>query len=263
MSVFTFTVACGVSPTPTPTPTETPVPYCCKNITAYNSDFNGWDVYWYDCYNNFQTTYVNAYSTEYLVCAKQNSPYDFSGGAITYNEIGPCGYPNNTCAETPTPTPTLSPTPTVPPTPTPVPNRTVSVYAKRANTPTCIIPPGGGTEPQFRVYYSFGPPTILTLLGGSVASNTCGFVGNITIPSGKTLYIGCRSWSYNTPISYAVASGTSTCPDPSSNDYCGTYYDFGGAYVYSEVINANTSIAITAKVNQFEKEGGCYRFNYC
>lgn len=269
MGIFTFTVACGVAPTPTPTPTETPVPYCCKNVTAYNSDFNAWDVYWYDCYNNFQTTTVPAYSTEYLVCAQQNSYYDFSGGAISYNVIGDCQYPNNNCAPTPTPTPSFTPTNTPFPTPTPLPNYTVGVYARRGGTPTCIIPPGGGAETQFRVYYWLGSPTTMQLLGGSITSNTCTFVGNITVPSGKTLYLGCRSWSYNTPIRYNVASGTTTCPSAGSQ-YCGTAYDNGGALCYQQVITANTNIAITADIETYTiyadgktPVSSCQRFVYC
>lgn len=268
MGIFTFTVACGVAPTPTPTPSPTPVPYCCKTVQVYNNDYQGWDVYWYDCYNNFQSTYVGPYSYDVLYCAKQYSWYDFSGGYLNYTEVSDCSGVNNTCLATPTPTPTFTPTNTPVPTATPVPNRTVSIYAKRADTPTCIVKgpsgTGTGTEPQFRIYYSFGFPMPLVLVGGSVASNTCNFVGNISVPSGNTLYIGCRSWSYLSPIQYGVASGTSTCPDTGLDAYCGTLFDYGGSLVYSQVITADTSLAFTANVvTVYNKTSGCKQFAYC
>jgi hypothetical protein len=102
----------------------------------------------------------------------------------------------------------------------------------------------------------------LQLVGGSVASNTCEFVGNITVPSGTTLRIGCRSYSYNTPIGFNVASGTSTCPSQGS-DYCGTFYDFAGSLCYSQVITGNTTLAFTAAVYGSSKAGGCSKFDYC
>jgi hypothetical protein len=267
MSIFTFTVACGVTPTPTPTPRPTPVPWCCYEYTTFNEGFSSTTVYFENCDGTGGSKVV---STGYdsLPCIKQNSAYDYSG-LVYYTEESQC-YTVPTDCDTTTPTPTPTPTPTITPTPTstPVPNYTVSIYAKRSGTPTCIIPPGSGTEPQFRIYYTFGYPMALQLVGGSIASNTCGFVGNITVPSGTTLHIGCRSWSYLSPIRFGVASGTSTCPDSGLTAYCGTFYDDGG---YSQVITGNTSLAFTSDlISQFKlaPDGkssifDCYKFNYC
>jgi hypothetical protein len=229
-------------------------------VQVENTDSNGWDVYWIDCDNNNQTTYVGPFSIETLVCAKQSSWFDFSLGLLSYTETGDCLGVNNTCLATATPTPSPTPTNTPVPTPTPLPNYTVAIYAKRGGTPTCIIPPGSGAETEFRIYFTFGAPMALQLVGGSVASNTCNFVGNITVPSGTTLRIGCRSFSYNTPIGFNVASGTSTCPSQGT-DYCGTFYDYQGAYTYSQVITGNTTLAFTAAVFG-DGKGGCSKFSY-
>jgi hypothetical protein len=153
---------------------------------------------------------------------------------------------NNSCLATPTPTPTPTPTATVVPTPTPPPNYTVSIYAKLNAIPNASpIAPGNGSEPQARIYFTFGVPMALQLIGGSIVSTSCNFVGNITVPSGATLRIGMRSYSYGTPIHYNVASGTSSCP-ASDKSYCGTFYDNGGSTCYSQVITGNTSLAFSA-----------------
>ena len=260
MSIFTFTVACGVTPTPTPTPRPTPVPWCCYSYDTFNESGVDQTVYYYTCDGTYTSQTVPAgYST--ITCAQQYSCYDPSG-FVYFTEMGQCNPVPNNCEATPTPTPTPTATNTPTPTPTSLPNYTVGIYAKRGDTPDCIIAPGSGTEPQFRIYYTFGYPMALQLIGGSIASNTCGFVGNITVPSGTNLRIGCRSYSYNTPIGYNVASGTSTCP-AQGTDYCGTFYDYGGAYVYSQVITGNVNLAFTAAVYSIDpKFGFCKQFSY-
>lgn len=274
---FTFTIACGVSPTPTPTPRPTPVPWCCYEYTTFNEGFGSETVYFENCDGSSNSQVVSTgYDT--LPCMKQNSAFDYSG-LVYYTEGSPCYPVPNDCQATPTPTPTFTPTPgppTATPTPTPRPTYTVGIYAKRAGTPTCIIPPGSGTETQFRIYYSFGlgVPYAIYLVGGSIASNTCNFVGNITVSSGDTLYIGCRSWSYLSAIRYGVASGTSTCPDSGLTAYCGAPNDFGGSSCYSQVITGNTSIAFTSNIistpdfsGPLDSKGfpttNCNRFDYC
>lgn len=259
MSIFTFTVACGVTPTPTPTPRPTPVPWCCYEYTTFNEGFGSETVYFEDCAGNGSSKVVSTgYDT--LPCIKQNSQYDYSG-MIYYTEGAQCYTVPTDCEATPTPTPTPTPTNTHTPTPTPPPNYTVSIYAKLGGTPTCVRPPGSGAETEARIYFTFGIPMALQLVGGSISSTSCNFVGNITVPSGTNLRIGMRSYSYNTPIGYNVASGTSTCPDQGS-DYCGTFYDYAGAYVYSQVITANTSLAFTAEVSGNPGKGICNEFSY-
>lgn len=271
MSIFTFTVACGVTPTPTPTPRPTPVPWCCYEYSTFNESGVDQTVYYDDCAGNATSKTVSA-GYDSIPCSKQYSQYDPSG-FVYFTEGAQCYTVPTDCEATPTPTPTPTPTSTITPTPTAIPNYTVSIYAKRSGTPTCIIPPGSGTEPQFRIYYSFGlgVPYNQFLIGGNIASNSCGFVGDISVPSGTTLYIGCRSWSYNSPIKFGVASGTSTCPDSGLTAYCGAPFDFGGTGVYSQVITGNTSLAFTSNlISQYKlaPDGkstvfDCYKFDYC
>jgi len=259
MSIFTFTVACGVSPTPTPTPFPTPCP--CDTYSLENFGGAPRSVFYTDCRGISRTTPTIGPGVIIQICACSVVPQT----NIAITNLGSCSSP-----DTPTPTPTRTPTPTptatVVPTPTPRPNYTVSIYAKRSGTPTCIIPPGNGTEPQFRIYYTFGLPMPLQLVGGSIASNSCGFVGNITVPSGNTLYIGCRSWSFLSPIKFGVASGTA-CPDSGLTAYCGTFFDPGGGY--SQVITGNTSLAFTSNLIPQYLTGklyniiDCYKFDYC
>ena len=264
MSIFTFTVACGASPTPTPTPRPTPVPWCCYEYSTFNEGFSSETVYFENCDGTGNSQVVTT-GYDSLPCMKENSAYEYSGmvyftqGAQCYPVPNTCGTPTPTATPTPTPTPTA----TIVQTPTPVPNYTVSIYAKLGDIPDCIIPPGSGTEPQARIYFTFGIPMALQLVGGSITSTSCNFVGNITVPSGTNLRIGMRSYSFNTPIGYNVASGTSTCP-AQGTDYCGTFYDYAGAYVYSQVITANTSLAFTAAVYSTDPKFGlgCKKFSY-
>jgi hypothetical protein len=251
MSIFTFTVACGASPTPTPTPRPTPVPWCCYEYSTFNEGFTSETVYYEDCAGNSQSTSVpTGYSS--IPCSKQYSPYSPSG--LTYfTEGSQCYTVPNDCESTPTPTPTPTPTSTPFPTPTPPPNYTVAIYAKLNAIPDAIILPGSGTEPQARIYFTFGNPMALQLVGGSITSTSCNFVGNITVPNGTTLRIGMRSYSYNTPIYYNVASGTSTCPT-SDTSYCGTFYDNGGTTCYSQVITGNTTLAFSAHTRQYSSD---------
>lgn len=254
MSIFTFTVACGVGPTPTPTPTPTPCP--CDTYSIENVGGSPRTVSYSDCRGISRTIQVSGGNTEEICACSVTEQSN-----IVITNLGTCASPG-TPTPSPTPTPTPTPTATVVPTPTPVPNYTVSIYAKLGDIPTCIRLPGSGTEPQARIYFTFGIPMALQLVGGSITSTSCNFVGNITVPSGTNLRIGMRSYSYNTPIGYNVASGTSTCPAQGTN-YCGTFYDYSGAYVYSQVITANTSLAFTADVKQIDpKFGTCKQFSY-
>lgn len=266
MSIFTFTVACGVTPTPTPTPRPTPVPWCCYSYDTFNESGVDQTVYYYTCDGTYTSQTVPAgYST--ITCMKQNSYYDPSG-FVYFTEMSQCNPVPNNCEATPTPTPTSTPTLTPTPTPAPAANYTVDIYAKLNAIPNRIILPGSGTEPQARIYFTYGYPMALQLVGGSITSTSCNYVGSITVPAGNTLRIGMRSFSYNTPIWHNVASGTSVCP-AASRVYCGTFYDNGGTTCYSQVINANTTLAFTANTftipndAKFGPDAGKTSLDYC
>jgi hypothetical protein len=250
MSIFTFTVACGITPTPTPTPRPTPVPWCCYSYQTFNESGVSQTIYYYTCDETYTSQTVSAgYDT--VTCMKQNSYYDPSG-MVYFTEMGQCNPIPNSCEATPTPTPSPTATSTPTPTSTPV-NYTVTIYAKLNAIPDAIIYPGSGTEPQARIYYTYGYPMALQLIGGSITSTSCNLVGSISVPSGTTLRIGMRSYSYGTPIYYNVASGTSTCPT-SNTSYCGTFYDNGGNTCYSQVITGNTTLAFSAHTLQYSSD---------
>lgn len=248
MSVFTFTVNCPASPTPTPTPTPTPLPWCCRLYSVTNNTSNTCTINYTTCNNTATSTSAGPFATVFLGCVREGTIT--SACSITINTIGACNNPNNTCAQTPTPTPTPSPTPTSPPTPTPLPTYTVTVYASLQAIPDAIIPPGSGTEPNARVYYWLGAPTVLTLLGGNISSTSCNLVGTVSgIPEGTVFTIGMRSWSYNTPIFFIPNLGSSTCiTTPGVTAYCGTAYDPGGGFSFT--VTSNTTIALTARTVQ-------------
>ena len=186
--------------------------------------------------------------------------------------IDTCNTPNNTCANTPTPTPTLTrtptPTPTRTPTPTPtaLPTFTVGIYASLQDIPTKIIPPGSGAETQARIYYTNLFPSPSFLLGGSITSTSCNFVGNITVPYGTTLNLGMLSYSYNNPIRFQYATFSTNC-SAVVDAGCGIYTNGGGADI---VVTSAMNIAMRAVVYEeyiYIKGGGSKSngktFDYC
>jgi hypothetical protein len=125
------------------------------------------------------------------------------------------------------------------------------VYASLEAIPNAIIAPGTGTEPNARVYYWLGFPSVLTLLGGNISSTSCNLVGTVSnVPENTLFNIGMRSWSYDTPIFFVPNLGSSTCIN-TGQTYCGTAYDSTGVTIggggYSFAVTGNTTIALTAK----------------
>lgn len=233
MGIFTFTVKCAVTPTPTPTPTSTPCPcdyYQLENIGGISRIIS-----YIDCRGigrNIPLPSGNLIE----ICACSVTPQT----DILITNI-------STCAEapTPTPTPTNTPTPTVTPTPTstPKPNRTVTVYASIEAIPNTPIPPSNTPETAVRVYWTRGVPMALQLLGGSITSTSCNFLGTITVPQGDRVFIGVRSYSNNTPVFFTLNEGSTSCtPGPESAQYCGTLYDPGGGFSF--IVNSDISVGI-------------------
>lgn len=246
MSVFTFTINCPVTPTPTPTPSPTPCP--CDSYQIENQGGTLVIVSYTDCRGISRTVPIRS-GVLIEICACSVTPQ--TNVAIT--NLGTCAAPTATPTPTPTATNTPTPTPTFPPTPTPVPTYTVTVYARLENIPDAITPPGTGTEPNARVYYWLGAPTVLTLIGGNISSTSCNLVGTVSgIPEGTVFTIGMRSWSYNTPIFFIPNLGSSTClTTPGTTSYCGTAYDPGGGFSFT--VTGNTTIALTARTTQIQQ----------
>ena len=118
---------------------------------------------------------------------------------------------------------------------------TVTVSMKQGITPT----PGGSA---FLYTYSTGTPTYR----GPISDTTCQSfpVSTFTIPAGTTLYFGVIADVNATASSevYFNAAVSSTCPSNTAT-YC-----YGG---FSQTINANTNIAITAYVAKFGTYVAC------
>ena len=111
MSIFTFTVACGVTPTPTPTPRPTPVPWCCYEYSTFNESGVSQTVYFENCDGTGNSQVVSA-GYDSLPCMKENSAYE-SSGMVYFTQGAQCNPVPNTCGtSTPTATPTPTPTPT-------------------------------------------------------------------------------------------------------------------------------------------------------
>lgn len=237
MSVFNFTINCPVTPTPTPTPQPTACP--CDAYQIENTGGVPLDVSYLDCRGISRVLPVGS-GNLVEICACGVTPQ----ANVTITNLGPCSLATATPTPTPSATPTPTPSVTFPPSPTPVPTYTVTVYASLQAVPNAIIPPGSGTEPNARVYYWLGAPTVLTLLGGNISSTSCNLVGSVASVSEGTIFtIGMRSWSYNTPIFFVPNLGSSTCIT-TGPQYCGTAYDSGGGYSFA--VTSNVTIALTA-----------------
>ena len=130
---------------------------------------------------------------------------------------------NIACATTTTTTSTTTTTTTL--------VYTVTIYMKQGATPT----PAGGA---FMYTYTTGTPTYR----GPISNTTCQSypVSTFTVPAGTTLYFGVVDGNYDEV--YFNAAVSSTCPSNAAT-YC-----YGG---FSQTINANTDIAITAYVAKF------------
>ena len=118
---------------------------------------------------------------------------------------------------------------------------TVTVSMKQGITPT----PAGSA---FLYTYSTGTPTYR----GPISDTTCQSfpVSTFTVPAGTTLYFGVIA-DVNATAStevYFNAAVSSTCPTNNAT-YC-----YGG---FSQTINANTNIAITAYVAKFGTYVAC------
>ena len=259
MSFFTFTVNCGVTPTPTPTITPTPVPWCCRVYTVRNNNAFSCTINYTTCAGASSTFVVGANSTQVSPCSREGT-LTSSCINIVYTAISTCASPNNTCASTPTPLPTSTPTATPTITPTALPTFTVGIYASLQDIPTKIRPPGSGAEVEARMYYSFGYPMAPTLLGGSISSTSCNFLGNITVAYGTVLNLGMLSYSYNSPVGFKIITGSTSCS--SATVYgCGILTNGGG--VNTAPITANMNIAMQVIVFNEAAPPNAKTFDYC
>ena len=109
---------------------------------------------------------------------------------------------------------------------------TVNLYRKQGITPT--------PDTSAQLYSSIDG--INWTYRGPIDTTTCTLypIGTFTVPAGSTLYIGVVDGS-NVEVYFNAAAST-TCPSNAAT-YC-----FGG---FSQTINANTNIAITAYVAKF------------
>ena len=160
-------------------------------------------------------------------CYSAGSPYSLGSLATAFGiPTDPDSISEFYGRSCPTTTTTTSTTTT---TTTPV--YTVTVYMKQGATPT-------PDESAFLYTYTTGTPTYR----GPIANTTCQSfpVSTFTVPGGTTLYFGVID-GFDNEV-YFNAAVSSTCPSNAAT-YC-----YGG---FSQTINANTSIAITAYVAKF------------
>jgi hypothetical protein len=261
MAFFTFTVNCGVTPTPTPTPRPTPVPWCCYEYTTYNESVGSETVYFDDCAGN-PTSKVVSPGYDTLPCSRQYTQSDPSG-FVTFTEGTQCYTVPTVCEATPTPTPTPTPTTTPTVTPTALPTFTVGIYASLQDIPTKIIPPGSGAEVEARMYYSFGYPMAPLLLGGSISSTSCNFLGNITVAYGTTLNLGMLSYSYNTPIGFQIITNSTNCSLATTYG-CGILTNGGGVTTAPITSNINIAMKVIVYANIVHATATSGKtFDYC
>ena len=118
------------------------------------------------------------------------------------------------------------------PSPTPTSSYSANIYAKLgANT----------TNPTTAsVYYSIGGggSGSYTLLG-NIWDDTCTNFGNVSVPTGSTIYVGIMTGSVGVNFQ---ASNTGSCSGPGVTLFCGT------GSVYSVIMNQSESISVQAKV---------------
>jgi hypothetical protein len=98
-----------------------------------------------------------------------------------------------------------------------------------------------------------------TLLGGSITSTSCNFLGNITVTYGTTLNLGMLSYSYNSAIVFDIITSSTDCSAVNTSG-CGTYTNGGGIGV---LITSAINIAMRARVIIPDPHVSSKSFDYC